>query len=311
MYPKFEEWVLPSRAEAQCHLFRPTKAQTIAVYLGLLAVRDESAEVERDGRSGPIREPVGLLKFVANSPGLRDVKFDHDLLPGYRRVTLQEAVYLPHLFQALPKGRQTLFGTPVPQVAMVLLLLQAIYYVAYVIARASSSLYTTIIEWFFIPTSCTLVALGLAAILWEPAWKDIAHVNINLGPPLDHYPWSRTNTARLYFGAVVSLVIPIGPITTLVAFGLEVHRRPKGASAILAVMGIIWALGFLFITFLLLRGHYKPFGDRKSMAGVPTADSGTGYYYSILLVLARAVTFAAAIYELSDLPAAAYSQVRL
>lgn len=309
MYPKFEDWIVPTRAETRCHEFRPTKAQIIAVYLGLLAVRDESPEIENDGRSGPIREPVGVLTFVANSSGWRDVKFDHDLLPGYRRVTLQEAVFLPHLFHALPKGRQTILGTPVPQVSMVLLLLQAIYYIAYVIARASQSLYTTIIEWFFIPTSCTLVALGLAAILWEPAWKDVAHVNINLGPPLDDYPWSRTNTARLYFGAVVSLVVPIGPITTLVAFGLEVHRRPKGASPVLAAMGIIWTIGFMFITWLLLKGHYKPFGHRKSIAGPPRAESGTGYYYSMLLVIARAVTFGVAIYELSDLPAAAYAQM--
>ncbi|KAG8991884.1 hypothetical protein FRB90_001195 [Tulasnella sp. 427] len=309
MYPKFEEWIIPTRAETRCHEFRPTKAQIIAVYLGLLAVRDESPEVEKDGRSGPIREPAGLLRFVASSTGWRDVKFDHDLQPGYRRVTLQEAVYLPHLFHALPKGRQTVLGSPVPQVAMVLLLLQAIYYIAYVVARAAQSLYTTIIEWFFIPTSCTLVALALAAILWEPAWKDIAHININLGPPLDDYPWSRTNTARLYFGAVVSLIVPIGPITTLVAFGLEVHRRPKGASPVLAAMGIIWAIGFVFITALLLKGHYKPFGHRKSIAAPPRADSGTGYYYSLLLVIARAVTFGVAIYELSDLPAAAYAQM--
>ncbi|KAG8929575.1 hypothetical protein FRC01_004109 [Tulasnella sp. 417] len=197
MYPKFEEWILPTRAETRCHEFRPTKAQIIAVYLGLLAVRDETPELEKDG----------------------------------------------------------------------------------------------------------------PAILWEPAWKDIAHVNINLGPPLDDYPWSRTNTARLYFGAVVSLVVPIGPITTLVAFGLEVHRRPKGASPALAVTGIIWAIGFIFITFLLVKGHYKPFGHRKSIAAPPRAESGTGYYYSLLLVIARAATFGVAIYELSDLPAAAYSQM--
>lgn len=310
MYPKFEEWTLATRDQTRCREFRPTMAQIFAVYLGLLAVRDETPDMQKDGRAGPIREPIGLLRFVANSPGWRDVKFDHDLQPGYRRVTLQEAVYLPHLFHALPKGRHSVLGTPVPQLAMVLLLFQAIYYIASVITRASRNLYVTIIEWFFIPTSFTLVALGLAAILWEPAWKDTAHVNISLGPPLDDYPWSRKNTARLYFGALVSLVVPIGPITTLLAFGLEVHHRPKGASAVLAVMGIIWCIGFIFITILMVRGHYRPFGHSRSIADAPRAESGIGYYYSLLLVVARTATFAVALYELSDLPAAAYAQVR-
>ncbi|KAG8899524.1 hypothetical protein FRB99_006590 [Tulasnella sp. 403] len=39
MHPRFENWVVPIRDECRCDEFRPTKAQVVAVYLGLLAVR--------------------------------------------------------------------------------------------------------------------------------------------------------------------------------------------------------------------------------------------------------------------------------
>jgi len=223
---------------------------------------------------------------------------------------MAEAVYPPHLFYALPKGRQTVLGTPLPQPAMILLLIQAIYYIVYVIARTSQGLYTTVIEWFFIPTSCTLIGLGMALILWQPAWTDIAHVNIDLGPPLESYPWNRSGTARLYYSFVVSLVVPIGPVTTIVAYATEHGNRPNPVSQVLCAMGIIWSVGFIVLCVLTTLGHYRPFGRRKTLVAEPRAESGWGWYYSMLLVIARAVTFVLAIYELSDLPALAYAQMR-
>ncbi|KAG8952717.1 hypothetical protein FRC03_012012 [Tulasnella sp. 419] len=312
MDPKFEEWTLPERAVARCHEFQPTKAQIVAVHLGLMAVRGEAADAEPRQASetghGHKREASDVLSQVSNSTGWRDVKFHHDLQPGYRLVTLQEAIYLPQLFHALPHGRRTILGTPVPQASMVLLLFQAIYFVVFVIARAASNHYTAAIEWFFLPTSFTFIALGVSDILWEPAWKDIAHINLDLGKPLPHYPWTRTNKTRIFLAAVTSFVIPIGPITTLVAWGTEYKDRPQPTSIALLVGGALWAMGFLFLFALALAGRYKPFGaSDPSVSDLRSEIYGLGF--GTALVIMRVVVLAFAIYELSVIPAAAFRQL--
>lgn len=125
MDPLYEEWVIPIRNECRCQQFKPTKAQVVAVHLRSLAVRTEpqatsGVKTEVD----PPREAGNLLRYVNASSGWRDVAFHESVQPGYRLVSLSEAVFLPHLFYALPKGRKTFLGAPIYQPAMVLLVVQ-------------------------------------------------------------------------------------------------------------------------------------------------------------------------------------------
>ncbi|KAG9037973.1 hypothetical protein FRB95_003366 [Tulasnella sp. JGI-2019a] len=332
MDPLYEEWVVPIRHECRCHEFKPTKAQIVAVHLRSLAVRtgvtppnlnrNESQRHQRmqtaetavtgKGEGDPPNEAGALLRYVNASSGWRDVAFHESVQPGYRLVSLSEAIFLPHLFYALPKGRKTFLGAPIYQPAMVLLVLQALYFIVVTCVRASQNLYTTTIEWFFIPTSITLILIFLANILWEPAWKDVAHVNINLGPaplPPHSYPWTRGTSSHLWIGGVMTiLVTPVGPITTLVAWITEFHRRPKVTTVVLIMGAVLWVLGFLALGAATIMGRYRPYGGKEPWVHDPTSQAYE-LWFSVILVLARAVVLISALYEMAYLPAEAYAQM--
>lgn len=187
--------------------------------------------------------------------------------------------------------------------------------------RTSQNHYTTSLEWFFVPTSITLVLIFFANTLWEPAWKDIAHLSLPLGPnalPPSEYPWHRGENSGFWIGGVVTLlVIPVGPITTLVAFITEQGHRPKVTDVVLVMGAILWAGGFLVLGVLTLLGRYHPFGGRNPwLRDVQTEDGGEKKgewmyesWFIAILVIARLLVLTSALYEMAYLPSAAYAQV--
>lgn len=72
---------------------------------------------------------------------------------------------------------------------------------------------------------------------------------------------------------------------------------------------VLWVLGFLALGAATLAGRYRPYGGKDPWVRDPRSEAYETWF-SVVLVLARAVVLVSALYEMAYLPAEAYAQVR-